>query len=951
MASRNLYVNIIGVDKASAKFGTVGKAVGLLAGPALAAGTALFAMGQQFDNARDAIITGTGASGKALKGLQADFRAVASTTAASFGDVGQAIAAVNTRLGLTGRPLQDVSRKILNLSRITKTDLNENIESITRLFGDWSVKTKDQSKTLDKLFKVSQATGVGVSDLSRLMVQFGSPLRQLGLDFDFSAAMFARFEKEGVNIQTAMPGLRMALKNFAKEGREPADALMETFRAIKTASSTAKANTLAFEVFGVRAGPDLAAAIREGRFDLNELIGTMRDSKGALDDASKRTEDFGEKWLKLKNKVFLKLEGPATAVFDGISAGMDRLLAAVEPFAQFVSSRVIPALKGIFGWMRRNEGLMKTLAVTIGVLVIVTKAHAAALKVQAAGGVLAFMTSYLKSIKIVQVATKAWAAVQWLLNAAMAANPITLIILALVALGVALFILWNKSATFRDIVIGTWNALLAAGKIVVGFLVRLWRDTLAPIFAWLYNTIIRPYIGFVIATFKVWWFFANLVVMGIRKLIEKVIAPVVVWLYKNIVRPYIGLIIVMVKMWARIFQWLWRNVIKPVWNSIAAAIKFGWRNVIQPVFNAIISVVRDKLAPAFRKGVDFIAKAWERLKNAAKKPVNFVIGTVVNKGIIGTLNRLAKLLGVKQRLGTVPLLAAGGAMPVRPGMFNRPTAIVGEGNRSHPEFVIPTDPKHRDRALALWEQAGGQLMAGGGILGLLSGPAGWLKDKLAGPVGAIKEKFGDNAFVKLLTAVPAKILDWAIGWAKNLIGSGGGKFLGKSGDSSVGAIAAVARRFHSGARVSSGHRPGDPGYHGRGLAADLVGGGAKDMARIAAGFYRMSGRLIELIHSGGGGYFVKNGHRVGPGYYRSVLGEHYNHVHVAARRDALLGSYRHGSSYVPRDGLAYLHQGERVVSAEGNRAGRPVYNVTVQAWSDRFSLRQVQDEFAFHGAT
>jgi hypothetical protein len=73
------------------------------------------------------------------------------------------------------------------------------------------------------------------------MVQFGSPLRQLGLDFETTAAMFARFEKEGVNIQAAMPGLRMALKNFAADGREPAPALMETIEAIKGASSTAKA--------------------------------------------------------------------------------------------------------------------------------------------------------------------------------------------------------------------------------------------------------------------------------------------------------------------------------------------------------------------------------------------------------------------------------------------------------------------------------------------------------------------------------------------------------------------------------------------------------------------------------------------------------------------------------------------------------------------------------------
>jgi len=51
----------------------------------------------------------------------------------------------------------------------------------------------------------------------------------------------------------------------------------------------------------------------------------------------------------------------------------------------------------------------------------------------------------------------------------------------------------------------------------------------------------------------------------------------------------------------------------------------------------------------------------------------------------------------------------------RGGLFNRATAIVGEGNA--PEYVIPTDRKYRGRALGLWQQAGAALMAEGGVVG------------------------------------------------------------------------------------------------------------------------------------------------------------------------------------------------------------------------------------------
>jgi cell wall-associated NlpC family hydrolase len=62
------------------------------------------------------------------------------------------------------------------------------------------------------------------------------------------------------------------------------------------------------------------------------------------------------------------------------------------------------------------------------------------------------------------VATRIATAVQWLWNAALAANPIGIIIIALVALGVAFVVLWTRSATFRKICIGAFNAVLGAAK-------------------------------------------------------------------------------------------------------------------------------------------------------------------------------------------------------------------------------------------------------------------------------------------------------------------------------------------------------------------------------------------------------------------------------------------------------------------------------------------------------
>lgn len=52
----------------------------------------------------------------------------------------------------------------------------------------------------------------------------------------------------------------------------------------------------------------------------------------------------------------------------------------------------------------------------------------------------------------------------------------------------------------------------------------------------------------------------------------------------------------------------------------------------------------------------------------------------------------------------------------RGGVTNGPMAIVGEGRPQYPEYVVPTDPQYRDRALGLFASLGGHLLAAGGTI-------------------------------------------------------------------------------------------------------------------------------------------------------------------------------------------------------------------------------------------
>lgn len=76
-------------------------------------------------------------------------------------------------------------------------------------------------------------------------------------------------------------------------------------------------------------------------------------------------------------------------------------------------------------------------------------------------------------------ATKAAAAAQWLLNVAMSANPIGLVILAIAGLVAGFVILWKKSEAFRNFWIGAWAKIKAAAAFVWDWVKKNWPLLLA----------------------------------------------------------------------------------------------------------------------------------------------------------------------------------------------------------------------------------------------------------------------------------------------------------------------------------------------------------------------------------------------------------------------------------------------------------------------------------------
>ena len=344
-------------SKSASVLSGLGKAAGGVAIAGLAAlsaavlgvGAAAYEAGMKFDGAYDTILIKTGATGTALEGLKTDFNEVFKSVPTDAAVASEALSVLHARTGLVGSGLQEMTKQMLELARITDGDAVTTSENYTRVLGDWSVATEDASDVADMFFVAGQKAGVGVDDLMTKVVQFGSPLRLMGFSLKQAISMFAKWEKEGVNSELVMGSLRIAAGKFADEGRPLQESLAKTIESIKNNEDATAALAEGMEVFGARAGPDMVAAIREGRFSIDEFAASLEGSEGAIMNAAEATMDFPEKLQLAKQKLDTYLAPIGLMFMDTALVLIDKLQPALDKLGPFIENTVAPAFERLAG--------------------------------------------------------------------------------------------------------------------------------------------------------------------------------------------------------------------------------------------------------------------------------------------------------------------------------------------------------------------------------------------------------------------------------------------------------------------------------------------------------------------------------------------------------------------------------------------------------------------------
>lgn len=304
---------------------------------AAAAVAGLAKIGTTFDEMRNTITKGTGATGKALEDLTNNAKAVMQTVPETAGVVGAALADVNTFFGHTGAQLEESTKTFLDFARVTGADVTTAVGALDAQFTQFGITNGDVNEVLGDLTRISQATGAPIENLLNQMETFGPIFANANFTLEETQAIFGMLEQGGVNLRRVSPALNAFFRNAAKEGLNGREELEKVVTELQNMEDGTAALNRATEVFGSEGAQRMLSAIKSGNFDLKDFNGLMGDGSGVVSEQAKATETLSDKFNKLKNV----------------------LLVAVAPLAEKVLDIVMRVVDGVSGVARQAVDIFK----------------------------------------------------------------------------------------------------------------------------------------------------------------------------------------------------------------------------------------------------------------------------------------------------------------------------------------------------------------------------------------------------------------------------------------------------------------------------------------------------------------------------------------------------------------------------------------------------------------
>lgn len=347
---------------------------------------------------------------------------------------------------------------------------------------------------------------------------------------------------------------------------------------------------------------DLRDRVSAGQVSFEEIAGAMKTATseggiyfGSMDKASQTTA------------------GKISTLKDDFNSALGSMTESLLPFV----TSAVEKFSQLAQWFSNLDDNGKKIVLTIAGIAMAIGPVVSIIGnlIKVGSGIKKLVTT----IKSWSVVTKLMTAAQWLLNAAMSANPITLIIIAIVALIAIVVLLWTKCEWFREGVMAIITAIWSAIQSAMNFIISIFTTVFN--FIW---TIVQNYVNF--------------------------------W----------------ITVWSTIFNVV-STVLTTIWNTIQSVFNFIW-GIISGVINSIIS--------AFRNVANIVKSVFTSVKNAISslfKGVVNIIKAPIN-GLIGLINGVIKGLNKIKLPDWVPAIGGKGInIPLIPKLATGTNYVAGEG--------------------------------------------------------------------------------------------------------------------------------------------------------------------------------------------------------------------------------------------------------------------------------
>lgn len=576
----------------------------------------------EFDEGRDSIIYATGATGEEAESLKKSYENVASSVVANMGDIGKVVGEVSTRFGFTETELESASEAFLKFSKVTGMDAKTAVQTVSRALEKSGMSGKEYNKMLDYLLTASQKSGVAVDRLADSVTKYAVPMKSLGFNTKDTIAIFAQFEKSGVNVEQAFNGLQKASAKWAKDGKNASEEFNNLMQEIKNAPTSIEASQKAIEVFGTKTGEELASAIRSGKMEYGDMLNYISNSSGKLESTFEGSIDATDKLKLAWQKMRLKLAEVVEKIVDKYSPDIERAIDKIVPAVENFIDKELPKIIDKIQWLIQN---LPTIASIIAGIVTAMTGLWVTQKIM----------SIAKAFGLLTTATEAETVAQQGLNVAMKANIIGIIISLVAGLIVALTALYKNCKSFRDFVDNTWSKIKEGAKITWDFLKNLFTVVIPEA---LYN------LGEAIVTkgAEVLEFLGN-IPRKIGEFIGSILYDVDRFVYNvletigNVPRKigeYIGNTLYNVDQFVKsIASKAWEAGSKFVSNIMSFIVNLPWK-IWQKLDSALTNVknfASDLAQKALDAGKDFFENIWNEVKSLPEKFIT--LGEDIVKGI------------------------------------------------------------------------------------------------------------------------------------------------------------------------------------------------------------------------------------------------------------------------------------------------------------------------------